>query len=240
MKRELGIAKCGLAKFYIQYGEYKKAENLHKDIVDTYPVAAYELGCMYMKHLLNEDKSRDCFKDAFYFQHAINTGNSNIDARYQLGLLYFRGINGFINDYKISYENFKIEADHGQIASSYMVGYMYGHGHVEMDLGKVIYYHKFAADKGHVLSPTHLAILYQLPEHQNYSLVLKYAKLATSYGEKEGEFVYGSLLFWGRGCLPNVNEVYKAYQRAWEHGCDQVGFMIERIESNQFIGHVDD
>lgn len=159
------VSISGLAKFYIQYGEFKKAETLYKNIVDTYPMAPYELGCLYMKGLLSNDKKPDCFRAAFYFQHAINTGNGDIDARYQLGLLYFRGTNGFINDYKIAQENFEIAADNGHVASAYMIGYMYEHGHVEMNLEKAIYYHVLAADHGHDLSPTHLAILYQLPEH---------------------------------------------------------------------------
>ncbi len=230
MKYGDNVAISGLADFYIQYGEFRKAENLYKNIVDTYPLAAYELGCLYMKGLLSDDKKPDCFKAAFYFQHAINTGNCDVDARYQLGLLYFRGTNGFINDYKIAQENFEIAADSGHVASAYMVGYMYEHGHIELNSEKAIHYHTLAAEHGHVLSPTHLAILYQLPEHQNFHKALKYAKLAASYGEKEGEFVYGNLLFFGRGCKPDNNEAYKMYKRALGHGCDQAAFMIERIE----------
>ena len=121
------IVISGLAKFYMQYGDFKKAETLYKSIVNTYPMAAYELGCLYMKGLLSEDRKPDCFRAAFYFQHAINTGNYDIDARYQLGLLYFRGTNGFINDYKIAQENFEIAANSGHMASAYMLGYMYEH-----------------------------------------------------------------------------------------------------------------
>ncbi len=227
------VSISGLANFYIQYGEFKKAEDLYKNIVDTYPMAAYELGCMHMKGLLSNDRKPDCFKAAFYFQHAINTGNGDMEARYQLGLLYFRGTNGFINDYRIAQENFKIAADSGHAASAYMTGYMYEHGFVEPNIEKAIQYHVLAADHGHVLSPTHLAILYQLPEHQNFHKALKYAKLAAGYGEKEGEFIYGNLLFFGRGCKPDNNEAYKMYKWALEHGCDQAAFMIERIELKQ-------
>lgn len=229
------IAISGLAKFYMQYGDFTKAEALYKSIVNTYPMAAYELGCLYIKGLLSEDRKPDCFKAAFYFQHAINTGNYDIDARYQLGLLYFRGTNGFINDYKIAQENFEIAANSGHMASAYMVGYMYEHGHIETNIEKAIHYHAFAADHGHVLSPTHLAILYQLPEYQNYQKALAYAKLAASYGEKEGEFIYGNLLFFGRGCSPNNSEAYKMYKSALEHGCDQAAFMIDRMKERQLI-----
>ena len=225
------VAISGLAKLYMQYGDFKKAEDLYKRIVDSYPVAAYELGCMYMKGLLSEDRKPDCFRAAFYFQHAINTGNCDMDARYQLGLLYFRGTNGFINDYKIAQENFETAASNGHVASAYMIGYMYEHGLVEYNLEKAIHYHTFAADHGHVLSPTHLAILYQFPQYQNYQKALKYAKLAAEYGEKEGEFIYGNFLFFGRGCKPDNNEAYKMYKRALSHGCDQAAFMIDRIES---------
>ncbi len=223
------IAVDGLAKFYMSYGEFAKAADLYKSIVDTYPMAAYELGQLYMKGLLSDDKKPDYFKAAFYFQHAINTGNYDIDARYQLGLLYFRGANGFINDYKIAQENFKIAADRGHVPAAYMVGYMYEHGFVETDIEKAIHYHTLAADHGQNLSPTHLSILYQIPGHLNYSKAFAYAKLAASYGEKEGEFVYANLLFFGRGCEPDTNEAYKMYKRALDHGCDQAAFMLDRI-----------
>lgn len=111
--------------------------------------------------------------------------------------------------------------------------FIYEHGYVELNLEKAIHYHALAADHGHMLSPTHLAILYQLPEQQNYHNEIKYTQLAASYGKKEGKFVYGNLLFFGRGCKPNNNEAYKMYKRALEHRCDQATFMIERIELRQ-------
>lgn len=223
----------GLAKFYIQFGEFKKAEELYKSIVDTYPMAAYELGCLHAKGLLSDDKKPNPCMAAFYFQHAISTGNGDIDAHYQLGLLYFRGTNGFINDYKIAQDNFKIAADSGHVASAYMLGYMYEHGHVELNLEKAIHYHTLAAEHGHPLSPSHLAILYQQPEHQNFRKAYEYAKLAASYGEKEGEFIYGNLLLFGRGCEPNNNEAFKFYKLSYKHGFDQAVFMIERIKARQ-------
>ena len=36
------------------------------------------------KGLPSNDIRLDCFKAAFYFQHAINTGNGDMEARYQL------------------------------------------------------------------------------------------------------------------------------------------------------------
>lgn len=54
--------------------------------------------------------------------------------------------------------------------------------------------------------------------------------MAAELGEKEGEFIYGNMLFFGRGCKADNNEAYKMYKRSYEHGCDQAKFMLESIE----------
>ena len=146
-------------------------------------------------------------------------------------MLYFQGANGFIQDFKIAQENLKIAADAGHFESQYLVGYMYEHGFLERDIEKAIYYHKMAADNGHPLSPTHLAILYQQPECRNYHQAYKYASIAANIGEKEGEFVLGNLLFFGRGCQADVDKAYEVYKTAAEHGCDQALLMLEKIKA---------
>ena len=118
----------------------------------------------------------------------------------------------------------------GHMDAQYQVAYMYEHGHVERNIDKAIYYHTLAANQGHFLSPTHLAQIYQLTECKNYHKAFKYAQKAAEIGEKEGEFILGNLLFFGRGCEPNVNKAYEMYSRAFEHGVDQAKFMMEKIE----------
>jgi len=224
------VAIKDLADFYMQYGEFKKAEALYQSILDRYPMAAYELGCLYMNGVLSDDKKPDCFKAAVFFQQAITNENSAILANYQLGLLYFRGTNGFPINYKIAYKYFKAAADNKNADSAYMLGYMYEHGHIGVNIEKAIYYHTLATEHGHILSPTHLAQLYQLSECKNYHKAFKYASLSADYGEKEGEFILGNLLLFGRGCEPNIEKAYEMYSKASNHGVDQAQFMMKKIE----------
>lgn len=224
------IAVAGLANFYIRYGKFKKAADLYEQILHTFPKAAYDLGCLYKIGVLSDPPKPDYFKAAFYFQHAINSGYSNAEVHFQLGMLYFHGCNGFFCDFKIAQQNFEIAADAGHTAAQYLLGYMYEHGHNEVNLEKAIHYHTLAADSGDALSPTHLSILYQLPECKNYHKAFHYASIAAKNGEKEGEFVLGNLYFFGRGCEADVDKAYELYKRAWEHGCDQAQFMLEKIE----------
>ncbi len=228
---ENGDTVCigGLAQLYIKFGFFLKAAEVYKRMMDVYPDAAYELGLLYSKGVLNSPPKPDYYKAAFYFQHAIEKEYQNVDVFYQLGLLYFRAVGGFVCDYRIAQNNFKIAADKGHVGAQYMMGYMYEHGHVAVDIGKAIYYHKLAADNGSILSPTHLSILYQLPEYQNYQKAFYYAKMAAEKGEKEGEFIYGNLLFFGRGCEANMEKAYEAYKSSYEHGFDQALFMIRKI-----------
>lgn len=223
-------AISGLANLYIRYGKYNKAAELFERIIDTYPKAAFELGKFYQSGVLSDPPKPDCFKAAFYFQHAINKGYNEAEVYHQLGLLYFRGSCGFIQDFKIAQENFEIAAKAGHFTAQYLVGYMYEHGFWEYDIEKAIYYHKMAADSGHPLSPTHLAILYQQPECVNYHQAFKYASMAAALGEKEGEFVLGNLLFFGRGCRANEDKAYEMYKLSAEHGFDQAFIMLEKID----------
>ena len=220
----------GLAQLYIRFGYFSKAAELYEKMIDIYPDAAYELGLLYAKGVLTSPPKPDYYRAAFYFQHAIEKEYQNTDVFYQLGLLYFRAVGGFICDYKIALNNFIIAADKGHMGAQYMVGYMFEHGHVTVDIEKAIYYHKLAADNGSILSPTHLAILYQLPSHQSYDKAVYYAKMAADKGEKEGEFAYGNLLLFGRGCEADIEKAYKVYKSSYEHGFDQALFMMERIE----------
>ena len=224
------LAIDGLTNLYIRYGEFQKAADLYQNVLDSFPKAAYKLGCLYMQGVLSSDKKPDYFKAAAYFQLAIQKGYCDADVYYQLGLVYFRGTNGFIIDYKIAQENFKKSSDMGYMNAQYMLGYMYEFGIHELNLEKAIYYQTLAADRGHPLSPIHLASLYQLPEYKNYHRAFKYAKMAAESGSKEGEFIYGNLLFLGRGCQADNDKAYEMYTRSYEHGFEQAKFMMEKID----------
>lgn len=224
------IAVSGLANLYKKYGKFDKAAKLYEGIMNTFPKAAYELGCLYMTGAHTDPPKPDGFRAAFYFQHAINIGHCEADVYFRLGKLYFEGSCGFMKDFVIAQQNFQIAADMGHVAAQYMLAYMFEHGHNEVNLEKALYYHCLAADQGDALSPTHAAILYQLPELRNYHKAFHYASLAASHGEKEGEFVLGNLLFFGRGCEPDTDKAYTMYKRSYEHGFDPAGFMLEKLE----------
>lgn len=225
------VAYSKLADMYIGLGKMKEAAELYERISDVFPEAEYKLGCMYKRGILSDPPRPDYFRAAFYFQHVISRGGCGANVYYDLGVLYFCPTGGFIKDFKIAQENFLIAADMGHVDAQYQVAYMYEHGHVERDINKAIHYHTLAAKQGHFLSPTHLAQIYQMSECKNYHKAFKFATLAAEIGEKEGEFVLGNLLFFGRGCEPDVNKAYEMYSRAYEHGVDQAKFMMRKIEA---------
>lgn len=224
------VAITDLTNFYKRSGEFQKAADLYQQILGTFPRASYELGCMYMQGILDEQKRPDYFKAAFYFQNAINAGYRDADVYYQLGLVYFRGSNGFIVDFKIAQENFQKASDLGHSAAQYMLAYMYEFGYNEVDLDKAVYYHTQAAEKGHILSPYHLSVLYQLPQFKNYQQAYKYAKMSADLGDREGEYMLGILLFLGRGCKADEDKAYEQFRKAYGHGMEQAKFMMDKID----------
>ncbi len=225
------VAVSGLAGLYVKYGKFDKAAKLYEKMINTYPAAAFKLGVLYKDGVLSNPPKPDYFKAAFYFQHAISGGYNNAEVYNHLGHIYFLGACGFIQDFKIAEENFKIAAEAGHLDSQYMLGYMYEYGFVEHDIEKAIYYHKLAADGGNILSLTHLAILYQQPECVNYHQAFKYASMAADLREKEGEYVLGNLLLFGRGCCADTDKAYEMYKLAAEHGFEQALIMMEKIDN---------
>lgn len=223
------IAFIELARFYTRLGKLKEAAKIYLKICNIFPEAEFQLGMLYKNGIMNENHTPDYYRAAFHFQHVISLGNCSRDVYYELGLLYFKATGGFIKDFKTAQDNFIIAADMGHVEAQYLAGYMYEHGHIEKNIPKAIYYHKLAADQGHPLSPTHLAILYQLSECRNYHQAFKYAQMAANLGEKEGEYVLGNLLYLGRGCVADEDRAYEMYNKAYAHGVDQAKFMLDKI-----------
>ena len=232
------IAYNELAKMYIRLGKFESAERVYQVICNDFPDASYQLGCLYKSGVLNDPPCPDYDKAFHYFLNAINQcevdgGRCKPEAYFEVGTMFFNPTGRFKKNFKRAQEYFLKAADMGHVSAQYMVGYMYEHGHVERNIQKAIEYHKRAADGGHALSPTHLAILYQMEECKNYHQAFKYAQIAADLDEKEGQFVLGNLLYMGRGCEPNVNKAYEMYSKAYQHGVDQAGFMLKKIEGNK-------
>ncbi len=222
-----------LAKMYMRVGRHKEAAELYQRICHLFPEAEFQLGLLYKNGSLNDPPRPDYYRAAFHFQHVISLGNCKAEVYYELGLLYFNPTCGFIKDFRCAHDNFLIAANMGHTEAQYILGFMYGYGHIEKNIPKAIHYHKMAANQGHTLSPMHLAILYQLPECKNYHQAFKYAQIAANLGEKEGEFILGNLLYLGRGCEANVNKAYEMYSKAYNHGIDQAKFMMDKIKKSR-------
>ena len=124
----------------------------------------------------------------------------------------------------------KIAADGGLAAAQYILGYMYRTGLVKKDLAKAIEYLEKAKEQSHSYSALELASVYQQPECRNYQRAYECAKIAASHGVAEGELILGNLLFWGRGCEPDVNKAYEMYTRAYAHGIYYAKLMMEKID----------
>ena len=225
-----GVAYTKLADMYIGFGKIREAAALYEKVSATFPDAEYKLGLLYKRGVMTDPPKPDYFRAAFYFQHMIQRGECSANVYNELGLLYFCPTGGFIKDFHAAQAYFQIAADKGHMDAQYQLAYMYEHGHVKRDVQLAIHYHTLAAEQGHFLSPTHLAILYQLSECKNYHKAYRYAERAAELGEKEGEFILGNLLFFGRGCKANINKAYELYKKAYAHGFDQAQFMIQKIE----------
>lgn len=217
-----------LCRFYAEHGEFAKAARIYETMADTYPEAAYQLGCMYKRGVLSTPFMPDYSKAALYFQMAFDNGYT--DAAKELGMLYFNPTGGFRKDFVKAQKYFKIAAQTGNVDALYMLGYMYSYGHVEKNLPLAIEYFEKAAERGHVLSAAHLALLYQIPECHNYEKAFQYCNYAAHCGDTPSEFVLGTLYLSGRGCEPDADKAYLCFQHAAENGAPEARAMLRQMD----------
>lgn len=220
--------KDTLCKFYMEHGEYKKAANIYKDMVETYPNAAYQLGIMYKRGVLSVPFMPDYTKAAMYLQMALDNGL--IAAAFDLGMLYFNPTGSFKKDFDKAQKYYQIAAENGNIEAQYMLGYMYFYGHVKKNIPLSIDYFQSAANQGHVLSASHLALIYQIPEFHNYEKAFNYCKFAANCGDIPSEFVLGTLYLSGRGCEPDEDKAYLCFKHAAENGAPEALVMLRQMD----------
>lgn len=223
--------KLNFASFLCDYGKYTRAAELLRQLYPFYPAAAITLGNLYKLGVLSSPPKPDYFMAAYFYQHAIQSGQCGAEPYYELAKLYFNPTGNFQKNFKLAQENFAVAADLGHADAQYILGYMYENGHVERNIEKAIHYHELAAKQGHMAATANLAILYQQPEHINYHRAFKYAKTAAMYGMSMGEFYYANLLFIGRGCEADMNEAYKYYKKSYEHGFIQAKTMMDKVDA---------
>ena len=154
-----------------------------------------------------------------------------MEALHELGLVYFRGTNGYRQDLIKARIIFKRAAEQGHSAANYDYAWMCtfglgGHRNIE----EAIYYYERAAEKGHVISMVELAQLYQEPECRNYQKAYEWAQKGAATGDPTGEFVLGNLYFFGRGCETDMDKAVICYKKALQHGVYQAKFMMEKVK----------
>ena len=98
------------------------------------------------------------------------------------------------------------------------------------DLKLAIEYLEKAKSQGHTLAALELASVYQQPDHLNYQRAFECAKMAAAHSVAEGELILGNLLFWGRGCEPDMNKAYEMYAKSYEHGMHYASVMMKKID----------
>lgn len=226
--RNDNLESMELAKFYTRYGKFQEAHDLYTSMETLIPEAAYQLGLLYRDGVLHDPPKPDYIYAAHYFRDAADKGH--IQAAHEFALLCFRPSGKYRKDLQNAHRYFTMAADGGHITSQYVLGYMYRHGLVKKDLRMAIKYLEKAKAQGHAFSSAELAFIYQQPECQNYQRAFECAKFAASQGAPEGELIYGNLLFFGRGCEPDMNKAYEMYTRAYQHGIYFASVMLKKID----------
>ena len=222
------LGNVALAKFLTKYGYFREAFEIYESMEAHVPEASYQLGMLYRDGVHCNPPKPDYYRAAYFFRDAADKGH--IQAAYEYGLLCFRPSGTFRKDFHNAEKYLKIAADGGFYDAQYILGYMYHYGHVRKDYNLAIEYLEKSKTQGHADSAVSLACLYQQPECQNYQRAYECAKLAAAQDSPEGELILGNLLFWGRGCEPDMNKAYEMYSRAHKHGLYYALVMMKKID----------
>lgn len=223
-------AKNNMAKFYINYGQFRKAIDVLESIDTPFADAEYRLGLLYQRGVHCEPPKPDMYRAIEHLRNAAELGH--VEALHALGLIYFRGTNGYRQDLRKARDFYKRAADQGHRAANYDYAWMctFGLGGVR-DIEEAIHFYERAAEKGHAISMIELAQLYQEPECRNYQKAFEWAQKGAAGGDPTGEFVLANLYFFGRGCEADMDKAMRYYRKAFDHGLYQAKFMMKKIEA---------
>ncbi len=222
-------AKNNMAKFYINYGQFRKAIDVLESIDTPFADAEYQLGLLYQRGVHVDPPKPDMHLAVEHLRNAEEMGH--VEALHTLGLIYFRGTNGYRQNLKKAREYYKRAAEQGLRTANYDYAWMCAFGlGGNRDVEEAIRYYERAAEKGHAISMIELAQLYQEPECRNYQKAFEWAKKGAVTGDPTGEFILGNLYFFGRGCVADMNNAMKYYKRALDHGIIQAEFMMKKIK----------
>lgn len=223
-------AKVQLALYYLRYGKFKQATELLESIEDPDANVEHKLGIIYRQGLHKDPPEPDMYRAVEHLRNAADLGHS--ESLHVLGLIYFRGENGFRQNFKKAREYQKLAAEAGHWAANYDYAWMckYGIGG-ERNIDAAIHHFELSASQGDILSMTELAQLYQEPECKNYQKAFDWAKKSVTVDNPQGEFILGNMYFFGRGCEADMDRAMRYYRKAFDHGVYQAKFMMERINA---------
>ncbi len=144
----------GVSKNYeVAISWYQKASK------EKHPEALYKMGLFMILAKRNEESVTN---GEGYLRHSATSGNVN--AQYELGLIYLRGSQSFHVDTEEAVRWFKKAANSSHLPSLNILGYIYANGSADKkirpDEEQAIKYWKEAADKGFTEAQYNLANLY--------------------------------------------------------------------------------
>ncbi len=221
------------ALFLAGYGRYEEAMELYNTIENLSPETEYQIGLLYLRGVHTDPPQPDYVQAAYHFRNAADSGH--LQAAYEYAAMCLRPTGRFKKNFPEAERYFKIAADGGVAPAQYMLGYMYRTGLIRRDLQAAIHYLELARGQNHTQAALELASIYQQPECQNYGQAFLCAELVASHGMAEGELILGNLLFWGRGCEPDMDKAYEMYQRASDHGLFYASLMMQKIRELEHL-----
>lgn len=224
-----GSVHYSMALYYINHGRFIRAINLLENIEMPFADSEYQLGLLYLRGMQSDPPSPDMPNAVEHFRNAADMGH--IEATQELGQIYFRGTNGYRQNFKKAKKYYYTAATHGHCGSQYNYAWMCKNGiGGEKNVEEAIRFFEMAATGGQYNSMAELAQLYQEPVCRNYQKAFEWACKSAEIGDPGGEFILGNLLFFGRGCEADMNKAMKYYKKAFSRGIYQAKFMMERIE----------
>lgn len=226
----LSGTKSAFARYFAEYGDFRRAVAILESIDPPYADTEYRLGLLYQRGVHCDPPAPDMFRAAEHLRNAAEMGSVN--ACYALGLIYFRGTNGYRRNPEKARACFKEAAEKGHSAASYNYAWMCNLGlGGEKNVDEALKHFENGAAGGEHLCALELAKLYQEPECRNYQKAFEHAKTAAAAGAADGEFVLANLYFFGRGCEADMHQAMRYYMKAYGHGIHAAKTMMERIKS---------
>ena len=222
-------AKLALANYYLRFGDYESAVSLLESIEENHPESQYILGELYFRGLHKSPPEPDPYKAIDCFYNAAESGYT--DAFFMIGIINFRGSNGYRQNLNRARENFYKGAKAKHKRAQYYYAWMCRHGlGGERNNKEALDYFLMGAQQGHVFCMQELALLYQEPECKDYISAFKWAKKGTESGDLLCEFILGVLYYEGKGCPCDIDKALYHLKHAADHGIYEAQDFLAVIE----------